>query len=661
MIDLSIVENDDNSINVFVGSGQGLVIGNKSFALGTQNNETDSTRLDVSYQVAGNVSNITQSISGGELGGLLEFRNDILDQVYNRLGVVTTGLMVAVNDQHQRGMDLDNQIGRNFFSDVNDTGLMRRRAQPDENNVEPNDRVIEVAIDDIAELVPSDYILRFSPNDATQYTITRLSDDTEVVSNVLSGVFPSTNEFDGLRVDLVSGSFSAGDSFRLVPHRNMASEISVAISNVRNIALAQPIRTTTSTSNIGTASISQGVVNDTDTRAFDVQNNALSPPLLIEFISSDRYDVLDNSDPSNPVNLVPPIVNRPFVPGIKNSIFSEDEHQTALTSSGTDISQLQIATAGNGYSVETIEFTTVDPDTSVITRQSVTTALNDTAETTAQSLNALVGVTAIARNYAQISNITSASPMTLTFNGELLSGTDANALADSINSNSALSTAGISAKSDGTTISVRANTGVDFTFQVGGGAPGDSVTVTNEDGTSSVITGAFATPAVTFGGKVDVYMGENITLEGGGALFDRLPNAVSTYMGVQVEIDGLPVEGDRFTIDYNTDGHSDNRNAVALAEIQTLKLLNDEEQSLQESYTNLVNIIGTKTHEVNISREAAESILFRVEADRDNIAGVNMDEEAVLLMQFEQAYNAAAQLISIARTTFDMLINAAGG
>lgn len=661
LVSVDSLEGDDRTTDIYIGNGQGLVIGNQVFGLETETSRDDASRLDINFVVQSSSFNITNNISGGELGGMLEFREEILDLVYNRMGIVAAGIMSEVNDQQQRGMDLDNEVGINFFNDLNSETLMRSRYTPDVDNALPDDRVIEVSIDELGELLPSDYSLEFTTTGNMQYTITRLSDDTVVASNILSGVFPSTTEFDGLEVNLVSGSFSDGDRFTLRPYRTLSGDIEIQLTNIRDIAFAQPIRTSLGNGNVGTGRITQGEVMDTSTASFDRVNNALVPPIMIEFLDETSYDVLDVTDPANPVNLVPPMLNQTFTRGLSNAVFTDDENETGLTTDGTDISVVQVATAGNGYSSETIEFTTVDPETQVISRQSVTTALDDTAETTAQALNALVGVTATGRNYAEISNILSASPMTLTFNGELLAGTDADTLRDSINNNLNLAADGISAKSDGSTISIRANTGVDFTFQVGGGTPGDSVTVTTEDGAVNTVTGAFATPAITFGGKIDIFMSEGVTVSGEGALVSVLPNPISTYRGYQVEVDGAPQEGDLFFVNYNTDGFSDNRNAVAMAQLQATKILDNGEATFNESYINLVNVIGTSTNELEISREATLSIFERARADRNDIAGVNMDEEAVKLLQFEQAYNAAAQIITIARSTFDTLIRSTGG
>ena len=51
----------------------------------------------------------------------------------------------------------------------------------------------------------------------------------------------------------------------------------------------------------------------------------------------------------------------------------------------------------------------------------------------------------------------------------------------------------------------------------------------------------------------------------------------------------------------------------------------------------------------------------RPAATQDSISGVNLDEEAANMLKYQQAYQAAAQLIRVASTLFDSLLSAARG
>ena len=58
-----------------------------------------------------------------------------------------------------------------------------------------------------------------------------------------------------------------------------------------------------------------------------------------------------------------------------------------------------------------------------------------------------------------------------------------------------------------------------------------------------------------------------------------------------------------------------------------------------------------------ICAAATEAILAQATSSQSSLSGVNLDEEAANLIKFEQYYTAAAQIIQVARTTFDTLIN----
>lgn len=657
LVSVTVVENSDSSVNLYVGNGQGIVVSNRSFRLGTEIGSADASRHDISYATDNNTQVITNSISGGKLGGLLYYRSDILDQVYNQLGLVTLGLQSSINEQHQQGMDLDGEIGGVFFSDINSDENTRTRVVADSDNAEANDQDISLEISDIGLLTTDDYVMEFSSTDATRYSIRRQRDDTLVGSGVLSGVFPSTIEFDGLSLSINAGTFSTSDTFTLYPTRFASNFIEMSVENVRDFALAQPVRTRINEGNLGTGQISQGQTLDTSTDAFSDSGRGLNPPLVIQFTSATTYNVLDNTDPNHPIDLVPPMRDRIFTPGASNKVFEEDEDVRSVTSAGNDIALLQNTNGTNGYSAETYEFTYYNEETGVITTQNVSTIANSTAASIASSIDALDGVSASARNYAQITNINSVSPMTLTLNGQLLSGTTPDQIASSINSNVVLQDFGVSALSDGGVVTLRASTGVDFVFEVGGASVGDTIEITNIHGDTLSVNALSAIPAVTLGGQVFVELEKGVSMTGDGEVFDNLPTHTPLFRGYQVVLSGHPADDDLFYVEFNTNGFSDNRNVLKIAEIQNAKLMNGNEATIDDIYNSLVNAMGTKTNEAEISKEAADVLFDRAKQERDEASGVNLDEEAANLMRFEQAYNAAAQLVSVAKSLFEALLS----
>jgi flagellar hook-associated protein 1 FlgK len=82
--------------------------------------------------------------------------------------------------------------------------------------------------------------------------------------------------------------------------------------------------------------------------------------------------------------------------------------------------------------------------------------------------------------------------------------------------------------------------------------------------------------------------------------------------------------------------------------------------SFQGAYSQLVGQLGTRTRSAQVTAEAQAALLTQAQESRDAVSGVNLDEEAANLLRFQQAYQAIAQIISAAETTFQTLMNALG-
>ncbi len=124
----------------------------------------------------------------------------------------------------------------------------------------------------------------------------------------------------------------------------------------------------------------------------------------------------------------------------------------------------------------------------------------------------------------------------------------------------------------------------------------------------------------------------------------------------QITLDNQPNPGDRFTIEQNTDGYSDNTNALAMSDFQSEPLVNGF--SYQDTYGQLLAKVGTQASTSEIAYASSKAVLTSSENALQSVAGVNLDEEAANLVKFQQAYSASAQLISAFQTIFDSLISA---
>lgn len=129
-----------------------------------------------------------------------------------------------------------------------------------------------------------------------------------------------------------------------------------------------------------------------------------------------------------------------------------------------------------------------------------------------------------------------------------------------------------------------------------------------------------------------------------------------TYNGWTIQISGSPDTNDVFTIGPNTAGVSDNRNGVLLGALQTARTMENGTATYQSAYSTIVAQIGNKAREVEITGEAQQSLLEQAQSTRDQLSGVNLDEEAANMLRYQQAYQAAAKAINIASTLFDEIL-----
>lgn len=104
----TVVKQDGNVYNVFIGSGQSLVLGEIPMQLAATPSRDDPQRYAVSYKENNMLFEIPGTqIDGGSLGGLLNFRHDALDVAQNALNRIAIGFAQSMNAQHLLGVDVN--------------------------------------------------------------------------------------------------------------------------------------------------------------------------------------------------------------------------------------------------------------------------------------------------------------------------------------------------------------------------------------------------------------------------------------------------------------------------------------------------------------------------------------------------------------------------
>lgn len=780
LVEINVSKQDGNIVNVTIGNGQSLVAGSDFRRVFVGDGENDPSRKDLYFDNAGVPQNITRFMSGGEIGGLIDFRNEVLDPAINSLGQISLVMAQSINDQHKLGIDYNGKKGENFFEDINRPPLPDDRVLGSRNNAQPPDREMSVHITDAGALQTSDYKVEFNGPTNSSFRVIRMNDNSEVLKTALTGENPDVFEVEGFAIHIGEGSFQEGDSFLLTPTRQGAQNMALRIDRPENIAVAQAIVTDASIGNQGTGKISQGVVYDQNTSFFS-KDGELNPPVIIRFTSPTSYDVLDNSDPTNPIPLFPPLMDQTYVPGLTNEIFPQDEGKLAFTSYGGYLPRMPTyqgpnsadVTPGNGFFPERLDINYHNQATGQTeTQATLITPENSTAREIARLISERPGVEASARTEVHLTDFTSDKttgawlPVKISIGGIELTDTlpgdqnkyaagypdavpeemNANFIAERINSNYELRDKGYVARSDGETVTIINLNGDDVALEVSGdfgdgfsisnsqdiqltateklpfrnldthqgynfsqdgpykyefkvpgqgsfeiemtGNHADSASMLQEfkdkvEGAMSTFvgtvevdinaqgeisfqsklavngTGVHGSNKATMGGQIKVVVDPNYSLDiapPGNNLFDTNPVGEPVHTGFQLEINGNISAGDSFTIGFNTDGVADSRNGNLLAKLQSDNTIGGN-SSFSGAYSQIVEEIGSITSRAQINQDSSQVLLRQSQETVNSISGVNLDEEATRLIQFELAYNASAQVIQTARDLFDTLIN----
>jgi flagellar hook-associated protein 1 FlgK len=417
-VSVNTVKQDGGQVNVFIGNGQPLVLGAVASELTTTQDNFDASRLSLGVKTQGGVVDITRNISGGTVGGIMDFRREMLDPAHNALGRFSVGLADTVNAQHGAGMDLTGLLGADFFS-VGDVEVLP-------NDLNAGTGTLAATRGNIGALTEKDYKLELTGSGW------RLSNATTGANVAMTGTGTNVDPFvaDGLAL-VVGGTASVGDEFLVRPTRAAVADMSVLVTDPAKVAAAAPIRSSKSSNNIGSGAITAGEV-------LDGSNAQLRSPVTIQFLTPTTYSV-------------------------------------------------------NGAG--------------------------------------------------------------------------------------------------------------SFTY--------------------------------SDGGNIDVN-------------------------GWRVQITGAPAAGDQFTMADNSAGSGDNRNALQLAAALKRPVLDGGTTSLTDGVAKFVSGIGVSTRQAQVSRDAQAAVHAENKATLDGISGVNLDEEAANLIKYQQAYQAAAQVIRIADTLFQTLLSATG-
>lgn len=154
--------------------------------------------------------------------------------------------------------------------------------------------------------------------------------------------------------------------------------------------------------------------------------------------------------------------------------------------------------------------------------------------------------------------------------------------------------------------------------------------------------------------------GQNVF--GNAVKADGTAYAADGYPGYEVNVTGTVKPGDTFNIEINSDGTGDNTNGITLAALKNQNLVgtsgSTKKVTFTEGYASVTSRLGAAAYEANNNLTAATSKQAETEELYQSDSGVNLDEEAAALIQYQQTYQACAKIINASQTVFDSLIAA---
>ena len=686
LVSFSTTNSPNDLVNIFIGSGQPLVLEGKASSIATIDISNNNSDKIVSLSVDNQEFIINNGLSDGEIGGLLYFRDQILNSTQSKIDLLAISLNQMINIQHRAGINLEGLPGGDLFTSINSDQLTQQRITSSSDNLAPQDRELRLIITDSSKLTAENYQLVFSGSQPLNYSLISSDSNQVILSGLLSDTLPQTIETNlGFSVNLDSGSFQAGDNFIIEPIKFAAESLSLALRSPQGLALGAPLIFSSGQFNTGDGYINQNTnitVGDLDNKSLIeyLDQGGLSTPLLIKFTSSTSYDVLDNSDPNDPKEFIPPIRNQQFSPNESNILLNFKKDSNFISSSAPQVFTAEVGAIGsvtNGYPgsnilTETLNITSIDPVTGETLIRNIDFSSGQSSYVISQRLNTVDNINATASTSVElsISNDNDTDRMSISLNGiditeeNLLDGivdppVSIQSLVTQINEKFSDKSIFASVVGSGQDLRllVQSFNGEDLKF-TNNSIDDDSFTITRVNEGQLVNNLVASGEEAVIGGVVDIILDPGTSINTSGGLFSGATiEEMSVYLGGSVELTGTPNYGDVFSIGLSQQLQGDNRNGLSLIKLQDIALVENNLGTFSQFVSSINTEVGNITNQVEQNYQAAESLLNQIISRRESISGVNLDEEAANLIQFQHSYAASAQVISTARTIFDSLLN----
>lgn len=262
---------EDGSLNVFTTGGQPIVVGATASRFVTVQDDFRNDRVVLALETTTGTVRLGAGSIAGQLGGALSSRAELVDAGRAELGRIAATLAEIVNGQSAAGLDLNGNVGTDFFALAAPQPLANR------NNTGTATLAVDIANVGALDGVPLEF--RF---DGANWTARRADTGAPVALAGL-GTVASPFVVNGIEV-VVSGAAAANDRFLIEPTSNAARDIALAINDPNRIAAASRIRPSADLTNLG-----QGRV--VSLAVLDPTNAALTTPATIQFLTPTTFSL----------------------------------------------------------------------------------------------------------------------------------------------------------------------------------------------------------------------------------------------------------------------------------------------------------------------------------------------------------------------------------
>lgn len=286
-MDLRLNIQDGKTYNVSLPNGQPLVTGTNSFDLETIEADYDPQRTVIGYRDGG--GNLTQleedAVSGGSLGGLMNFREETLDKTQNQIGQLAVSLSMAVNEQHKQGVDLNGDQGEDFFN------IRAPQTYGYDANSDATITSAEFDASRADELRATDYTVSF---DGADPVVTRNDNGQVVEFDQDAWNDDEQLKFGGLTLEFSDTPAPVdGDQFEIQPVRRAGAGMASNISDLDKIA-AGSFADFGGDLDIGSVSMADGALSVEDDYAFDVDDtgnvSGIAPATASLTVNGETFD-----------------------------------------------------------------------------------------------------------------------------------------------------------------------------------------------------------------------------------------------------------------------------------------------------------------------------------------------------------------------------------